>query len=213
MTAIWGPLGWMTLHSVATCYPESPTQSEKELMDSWLDMFRDTITCPHCREHFAGMLQTYRSTFPSMLNSRQDFSMFTFRAHNAVNRRLRKPIQATLEECMTTLQNNVKTRTAADYRVSYLNHIHRYWKGWQDVSGIVALKKIAEMRKIEQTYVQPRDTNFNVTLASDVVVLPQDSLERRDGPAEPRIPGVVLPRGQAGVRAGFRITAGGIRLR
>lgn len=212
MTAIWGPLGWMTLHSVATCYPESPTQSEKELMYSWLDMFRDTITCPHCREHFAGMLQTYRSSFPSMLNSRQDFSLFTFRAHNAVNRRLRKPIQGTLEECMATLQNNVKTRTAADYRISYINHITRHWKSWQDVTGVVALKKIAEMRKIEMTYIQPRDTNFKVTLTPDVVVLPQDSLEPREGPVEPRR-GVVLPKGQPGARAGFRITAAGIRLR
>lgn len=213
MTAIWGPLGWMTLHSVATCYPEIPTQSEKELMDSWLDMFRDTITCPHCREHFTGLLQTYRSMFPNMLSSRQQFALFTFRAHNAVNRRLRKPIQGTLEECMATLQTNVKTRSAADYRVSYLNHIMRHWRSWQDVNGIVALKKIAEMRKIETTYVQPRDTNFNVTLSSDVVVLPQDSLEPRDEALEPRRPGILLPKGQAGVRAGFRITAAGIRLR
>ena len=206
-------MGWMTLHSVATCYPVTPSPSEKELMYSWLDMFRDTITCPHCRDHFAGMLQTYRSSFPSMLNSRQEFCLFTFRAHNAVSRRLRKPIQGTLEECIATLQNNVKTRSAADYRVSYLNHITRYWKSWQDVTGIVALKKIAEMRKIELTYVQQRDTNLNVTLTPDVVVLPQDSLEPRDGPTEVRRPGIPLPRGQPGARAGFRITAGGIRLR
>ena len=213
MTSIWGPLGWMTLHSVATCYPENPTQSEKELMYSWLDMFRDTITCPHCRDHFTKMLQAYRSMFPNMLGSRQEFALFTFRAHNAVNRRLRKPLQATLEECMTTLQNNVKTRTAANYRVSYLDHIQKYWRTWQDVTGIVALKKINEMRKIEGTYVQPRDNNFNVRLISDVVVLPQDSLEPRGGAAEPRNPGVVLPRGQVGIRAGFRITPNGIRLR
>lgn len=104
--------------------------------------------------------------------------MFTFRAHNAVNRRLRKPMQLTLEDCMTALQNNVKSRSAADYRISYINHIWKYWKSWQDVTGIVALKKITEMRKIETTYVQARDTNFNVTLASDVVVLPRDALEK-----------------------------------
>lgn len=203
----------MTLHSIATSYPERPTQSEKDLMYSWLDMFRDTITCPHCREHFGKMLHTYRATFPSMLNSRQEFALFTFRAHNAVNRRLRKPIQATLEECMTSLRNNVKTRSAADYRVSYLNHIQKFWRTWQDVTGIVALKKIAEMRKIETTYVQSRDTNFNVTLVPDVVVLPQDAMEPRGDAPESRGPVIALPRGQAGIRAGFRITASGIRLR
>ena len=210
MTAVWGPLGWMTLHSVATCYPETPTQSERELMYSWLDMFRDTITCPYCRDHFTTMLQAYRSSFPSMLNSRQDFALFTFRAHNAVNRRLKKPIQGTLEQCMTTLQNNVKTRSAVDYRVSYLNHITRYWKGWQDITGIVALKKINEMRKIEATYVQPRDRNFAVTLTPDVVILPRDALE---APAEPGGAGPSLVSLQPSEPGRFRLTANGFRLR
>ena len=209
MTSIWGPLGWMTLHSVATCYPVTPSQAEKELMYSWLDMFRDTITCPHCRDHFTSMLQTYRSSFPTMLNSRQDFSLFTFRAHNAVNRRLKKPLHLTLEDCMTTLQTNVKTRTAADYRVSYLNHITKYWRSWQDISGMVALKKINEMRKIEVTYVQPRDTNFVVTLAPDVVVLPRDALESSGEANEvPRM--APVPTG--GPIGRFRLTANGIRI-
>jgi len=77
----------------------------------------------------------------------------------------------------------------------------------------VALKKLNEMRKIDVEYIQPRDKNFAVSLIPDVVVLPQDSLEPREGPVEVRRPGVVLPKGQAGVRAGYRITAGGIRLR
>ena len=208
MTSVWGPLGWMTLHSVATCYPVSPTQAVKELMYSWLDMFRDTITCPYCREHFGTMLAAYRSSFPGMLSSRQEFALFSFRAHNAVNRRLRKPLQATLEECVATLQNNVKLRNASDYRVSYLNHITRYWKSWQDVTGIVALKKIAEMRKIEATYVQQRDSNFNVALTPDVVVLPRDALE--SGPEEAAPSKVVLPTGTA---ARFRLTATGFRIR
>jgi hypothetical protein len=208
MTAVWGPMGWMTLHSIATCYPDSPTPSERELMHSWLDMFRDTITCPTCRDHFAGLLATYRSSFPSMLNSRQDFALFTFRAHNAVNRRLRKPLQSSLEECMATLQANVKTRTAANYRISYLDHITRYWRSWQDVTGIVALKKIAELRKIETTYVQPRDTNFMVTLRPDVVVLPRDALEKEtDGTPGPSR--VAFPT-TSGVR--FRLTSSGFRL-
>lgn len=202
-------MGWMTLHSVATCYPESPSQSERDLMYSWLDMFRDTITCPYCRDHFAAMLSAYRSSFPGMLNSRQQFALFSFRAHNAVNRRLRKPLQSTLEECMATLQSNIKTRSAVDYRVSYLNHIARYWRGWQDITGIVALKKIAEMRKIETTYVQQRDTNFNVTLIPDVVVLPKDMLEPpTEGSSTPMA--VSLPPGNPGR---FRLTSGGFRLR
>lgn len=201
-------MGWVTLHSVATCYPTTPTLAERQLMSSWLDMFRDTITCPYCRDHFAIVLSAYRTTFPDMLQSRQTFAVFTFRAHNAVNRRLRKPLLTSVEDCMAGLQAIVKTRSATDYRVSYLNHIARYWKTMQDVTGIVALKKIAEMRTIEATYVSLRETQFAVVLAPDVVVLPRDALEARDdgsvGPTQASRP--TAPTGQ------IRFTRGGFRI-
>jgi hypothetical protein len=199
-------MGWMTLHSVATCYPESPTPSEQALMATWLELFRDTITCPHCRDHFGTMLSAYRASFPSMMRSRQDFAIFSFRAHNAVNRRLRKPLQLSVAECLTTLQSNVASRTASDYRISYLNHVTRYWRTWQDVTGIVALKKIAEMRTIESTYIQSRETNFAVSLSPDVTVLPSDALEPREDGAPPQRTFPTAPRGQ------MRFTGGGFRI-
>jgi hypothetical protein len=79
----------------------------------------------------------------------------------------------------------------------------------QDVSGIVATKKIVEMKKIEIEYFSSRDTNFEVELHPDIVVLPRDALE--EGPVEQRV-APRLPPTSHGV-AGFRITAGGLRLR
>ena len=209
MTAVWGPLGWMTLHSVATIYPENPSQSEKELMFSFLDLFRDTITCVHCKDHFTSMLENYRKTFPNMLQSRHEFVMFSFRAHNAVNRRLGKPLQMSVQECMTTLQNNIKTRSAKEYRNAYFSHITRYWATLNDVTGIVALKKVRELRKIEAEYLAERDTNFQIIIRNDVTVLPRDVLEK--DPQEIRTHTIALPTSNA--RAGFRITSKGIRLR
>lgn len=177
MTAVWGPLGWMTLHSISTSYPENPTVSEKQLMNSWLDMFRDTITCNYCKGHFTTMLANYRVRFPNMLDSRQNFSMFAFRAHNAVNTRLSKPVYSTLAECLDVLRNNIKTRSAEDYRVSYINHILRYWKTLQDISGVVAVKKILEMKKIEIEYFSKLDTKFEVTLIDDGVTIPRSWIE------------------------------------
>ena len=209
MTAIWGPLGWMTLHSVATSYPDTPTAGEQTLMSTWLDMFRDTITCPSCREHFTTMLANYRQMFPNMLSSRQTFAVFTFRAHNAVNRRLNKPVHGDLEACMTVLQTNVKARPARDYRVSYINHITRHWRTFQDASGVAALRKISEMKKIEIEYIAPRDTNFVVTLQPDVVILPSDALEKRGTQEAPRR--MLFNQNFTGP-VGFRIGPRGIRL-
>jgi Erv1 / Alr family len=171
MTAVWGPLGWMTLHSVATSYPESPTESEKQLMYSWLEMFRDTITCPYCRDHFTSLLANYRIQFPTFLSSRRDFALFSFRAHNDVNRRLKKPVYANVSDCMTTLQKNIQTRTAKDYRVSYLNHIQRYFSTLRDATGIAALRKISEMYKIENQYISSHDTQFNVEFIDESATL------------------------------------------
>lgn len=211
MTSIWGPLGWMTLHSVSTSYPENPTQTEKQLVNSWLEMFKDTITCPHCKEHFATMLYNYRNRFSGFLNSRQDFAMFVFRAHNAVNARLHKPVYQTLVECMDILKNNTKTRSAADYRMSYVNHITRYWRTIQDISGIVALKKVNEMRKIELDYFSRIDTKFDVQLKEDIVVIPRHWVEGGQEQPPPQQPSVFLNNSSA--RAGFRIVGGRMRLR
>lgn len=209
MTSIWGPLGWMTLHSTACAYPELPTPSEKELMSSWLELFRASITCPSCRDHFTSLLNNYRIHFPGMLNSRQDFVIFTFRAHNAVNRRIHKPLYTSVEECLATLRNIVKIRSAREYRNTYLAHITRHWKVMQDVNGIVVLKKIQEMKRIEAEYVSQRDTNFEVQLRPDIVVLPHDSLERSN---EVQVQRPIF-LGNVNASAGFRITPNGIRLR
>jgi hypothetical protein len=141
-------------------------------MSTWLDMFQMTITCPSCREHFGTALSGYRKMYPTMLASRSDFMLFTFRAHNSVNRRLNKPVYTSVADCFEQLRNNVKTRTARDYRISYLNHIRRFWRTMQDASGITSMKKINEMSKIEIEYIQKHENNFQVDIPDAIVVLP-----------------------------------------
>ena len=211
MTAVWGPLGWMTLHSVSTIYPERPSQAEKDLMTTWLGLFGDTITCPHCRDHFRLMHRAYEARFPDYLNSRQAFATFAFRCHNVVNARLSKPVYGTMEECLAVLRGNLKTRTAQDYRISYVNHIMRYWATIQDTSGIAALKKALEMKKIEMDYFGPRDTKFEVTLADEGVVIPRSWVEPTPGGQVPEVQRPSLRMTNAS-RAGFRMVGGRVRL-
>jgi hypothetical protein len=205
-------MGWMTLHSVSTIYPERPTQSEKDLMTTWLGLFTETITCPHCRDHFRSMHSNYRARYPAYLDSRQSFAMFAFRCHNVVNARLSKPVYANLDECMEVLRTNIKTRTAQDYRISYVNHLMRFWSGMQDTSGITTLKKVYEMKKIEIDYVGPRDTKFDVQLRDDGVVIPRHWVEHTPGQAVEPQATRLLPRPNDQTRAGFRLQGGRMRL-
>ena len=151
-------MGWMTLHSVSHTYPESPSPAEQQLVGQWLELFRDTITCAHCRTHFAEMLQQYKAIYPSYLASRRDFLVFVFRAHNTVNRRLDKPVYLTSDECEDIYRSNLASRSAREYRVAYLNHIMQNWKTMHDMTGIAAVRKVQQMMQVETTYWGPRDT-------------------------------------------------------
>jgi hypothetical protein len=146
-----------------------------------------------------------------MLKTRQEFAMFAFRAHNAVNARLSKPVYSTLDECMANLRNNIKNRTAADYRISYLNHILKYWRTLNDITGIVAVKKIVEMKKIETDYLSSRDNRFEVTLTPDAVVVPRNWVEARAGEEVRTTPSLQFNPNKP-IRAGIQITGGRIRL-
>jgi hypothetical protein len=146
-----------------------------------------------------------------MLDSRQEFAMFVFRAHNAVNARLHKPVYTTLADCMDVLRTNTKTRSASEYRVAYLNHITRYWRTLQDISGIVALKKVAEMKKIEMEYIAEKDTKFVVDLSDQGVIIPREWVEgQKEVEAKPTR--ISLPSGPA-PRVGFQLVGGRMRLR
>jgi hypothetical protein len=185
----------MTLHSVASCYPDTPLQSEKALIQTWLDMFQSTITCPSCREHFGTALGSYRRIYPQMLSSREEFLLATFRLHNSVNRRLNKPIHSTVAACFEQLRNNMKTRTARDYRIAYINHIQRFWRTMQDASGMAALRKINEMRKIEYEYLQKHENNFETIISENTVVLLNHSLDAQtEIPSPVRIDTRAIPQ-------------------
>jgi hypothetical protein len=193
---------------MASLYPDMPSIAERQLMSNWLDMFRDTITCPNCKDHFTDLLASYRAKFPGMLNSKKDFMYFTFRAHNSVNARLHKPVYRTVQECMDLLKNNVKDKSASVFRVSYINHIRRHWRMMRDTSGISALKKLNEMSKIENEYASSRSNNFDIQIPEDNVVLPGNLLS----PAGEPIATVRIVKPFIG-GGGIRFTAQGLRLR
>lgn len=158
------------------------------------------------------MHANYRAKYPSYLDSRQSFAMFAFRCHNVVNARLSKPVYASLDECMSVLRANLKSRSAQDYRVSYINHLMRYWSTIQDTSGITSLKKVYELKKIEMDYFSARDTKFDVALRDDGVVIPRHWVEHVHGQAAEPPVARLLPRPNETTRAGFRVQGGRIRL-
>jgi hypothetical protein len=160
MTAIWGPLGWMTLHSVSINYPDTPSETEKQICSRFLDMFAETITCHICKSHFSRMLQTYRVTHQDYLDSKQNFFLFTVRAHNTVNKRLDKPTVKTVADSLKTLQQATSQTSPAEYRRKYLEYLRRIWESERSANGLFALQKVRELEKINTEYWSLRENSY-----------------------------------------------------
>ena len=159
-TKFWGPLGWMTLHSISAIYPEQPTHADKQILIQFMEAFRETITCVHCKGHFTGMFNMYRKLHPEWNNSRYDFFLFICRAHNTVNKRLDKPIFTTLNECIERLKENTKVNSAAVYRTAYINYLMQNWAREQSAEGYIYLDMARKMKRINDEYFTPRDKGF-----------------------------------------------------
>lgn len=160
-TKIWGPLGWMTLHSISAIYPEQPSQADKLIIDEFISCFRETISCPYCKSHFTSMLNKYKSTHPDWNYSRSNLFLFISRAHNTVNRRLDKPIYKTIDECILTLKNATKNTSTIQFRKAYLDYLTKNWTRQSDAEGFIMMGFVRKMIKINDEYFNVRDVGYD----------------------------------------------------
>lgn len=166
----------MTLHSVSLIYPEQPSMAEKQIASRFLDLFAGTISCNQCKVHFKSMRTLYVASRPDYLNSRQDFALFVFRAHNTVNKRLDKPRPSTVAECLQTIRNATSQTSLAQFRISYLSYLSRNWNREFTGESLISRTAVKEMIKINNEYWAPRDNGIPDLSEADVTTL----IERSD---------------------------------
>lgn len=159
-TKFWGPLGWMMIHSVAAIYPESPTQEERIIIEKFVESFRESITCVHCKSHFGSMLNMYRRQHPEWSSTRYHLFLFVCRAHNTVNKRLDKPIIPTLTDAIEALKNATKVTSAYQYRTAYINYLIQTWSKEFSGDGAIAIGFAKQMKRINEEYLNPRDKGY-----------------------------------------------------
>ena len=164
MTRLWGPLGWMTLHSVSLCYPVNPSAQDKAQAKRFLDLFAATISCYSCKSHFIRMYDIYRTRRPNFLDSRQNFAVFTFEAHNTVNKRIDKPVFRTVQDCINTLETARTQTSFAGFRVAYLNYLIRNWSNERSGDALIALGQAREMINQNNSYWTPMEPTGPIVL-------------------------------------------------
>ena len=170
-TKFWGPLGWMTLHSISAIYPENPTPEDKLLLDKFIENFRESITCVHCKGHFTSMLNTYRRKHYDWNASRYNLLLFVCRAHNTVNRRLDKPILPTLQSCIDRLREVEKVTPLSSYRTAYINYLMQNWSREGTGEAFMFLSCAKTLLKINNEYFNIRDEGVaNLSFRTDADV-------------------------------------------
>ncbi|NBR60530.1 hypothetical protein EB118_04005 [bacterium] len=192
MTKYWGPLGWMTLHSISACYPDNPNVYERELVSQWFSFFKDTLVCPSCQQHFEEMFSGYVKRNPNWNASRKNLLEFVFRAHNTVNTRIHKKIYS-FTEGIAELKRILPENTAVSKRREYLVYIRADWMRNMTLQAISNAPKLKELYNIEDSYWSTRTFVWDDLLQfSDINTSPiLHSLSVLN--STPNIPKIVAP--------------------
>lgn len=172
MTKVWGPMGWMTLHSISICYPENPSLEDKKVLNEFMNSFGGSITCIHCRNHFGTMFYDYKSKIPTWANSRKDLFLAICRMHNAVNKRLDKPQPKTIGECIEWLKRATSYTNPRDFRQKYCEYLLRDWSHQRNNGdGITGYKNSQVVNKINTEYWNNREVSYdNISFEEDNVL-------------------------------------------
>ena len=199
-TKFWGPLGWMTLHSISAIYPENPTPEERAIVERFIELFRESITCPQCKSHFTGMLNMYKRKHPEWSSNRYNLFLFVCRAHNTVNKRLDKPVIPTLNDCIQALKTATKVTSTTDYRNAYINYLIMNWSKEFTGDGAIALGVARQMKKINDEYFTPRDKGYeSIYFFQNDSVIETIAEDPRRYDAGPNLPnGSALPYARIG---------------
>jgi hypothetical protein len=142
----------MTLHSISLIYPEVPSNADKEILKRYMAVFRDSIACPYCHQHFKVIFHNYITSHPEWNSSRFQFFLFVVRAHNTVNKRLNKPKLATVQECLDAYRRNTQINSGIVYRQKYIEYLFRNWAREMTGDGMIHMGESRELKRITEEY-------------------------------------------------------------
>jgi hypothetical protein len=180
-------MGWMTLHSISICYPMHPGPEDIEILNQFMEAFRGSITCPHCKDDFDSMFLKYKSTHPEWNISKYHLFLAMVRMHNTVNRKLNKPSPKSIAESLEFLKNATTYTTQKEFREKYIEHVTRNWISLRNTGShaTMALQNAGKMQKINSEYWNLREGSYDIELPESEIFF--DTIHY--------VPGMIRPAG------------------
>ena len=115
----WGPNAWRYLHVVSFTYPDAPSKKERLNVYKFIVGFSQTIPCRQCRYHFIALIAPdLKSQENSIIFDNKDaLSRTVVRWHNAVNKRLSKPLMKYEDAIALYTGTTSNCTTKIDYKI------------------------------------------------------------------------------------------------
>ena len=82
---IWGPGGWLFLHSITLNYPENPTENDKMYHKNFFLNLQNVLPCPNCAKHYS--LNLTKFPIEPALENKELFVKWLIDIHNEVNKK------------------------------------------------------------------------------------------------------------------------------
>jgi len=82
---IWGPYGWLFIHSCILSYPNNPSESDKLSFKQFFESLKIILPCTKCRDHFTNFLNN-NPLNDNILNNRENLLKWILEAQNNVNK-------------------------------------------------------------------------------------------------------------------------------
>jgi hypothetical protein len=88
-TKVWGPTGWVFLHSIAQNYPEEPTNEQKMYYKNFFRLIGNVLPCRYCRESYQQFIEEPGTKLnDAVMKNRKTFTRWLYDIHNKVNKKL-----------------------------------------------------------------------------------------------------------------------------
>lgn len=97
LTNVWGPLLWVTLHTISFNYPVNPSKQDKEHYRNFILNLVHILPCRYCRDNLKSNLKKCPLTL-DVMKSRDSFSRYIYNLHELVNTMLHKKSNITYED-------------------------------------------------------------------------------------------------------------------
>lgn len=94
----WGPSMWRVIHMIAATYPVRPTHRDKVYFFNFYTSLKRVLPCGGCRESYSEMISRGGLKLTDqVMATRMTLFAWTVSLHNAVNVKLGKAVQGTVD--------------------------------------------------------------------------------------------------------------------